>query len=63
MKNKRRKLFFLPIKRPLSWANELAHLEMVGSLVHQLTEGVTIEELEKVTNYKAWIDVTKEKEE
>ena len=29
------------------WANELAHLEMVGSLVHQLTEGVTIEELEK----------------
>jgi len=26
---------------------ELAHLEMVGSLVHQLTEGVTIEELEK----------------
>ncbi|HJJ09315.1 MAG TPA: manganese catalase family protein [Clostridiaceae bacterium] len=28
-------------------ANELAHLEMVGSLVHQLTEGVTIEELEK----------------
>jgi len=47
LKNKRRKLFFLPIKRPLSWANELAHLEMVGSLVHQLTEGVTIEELEK----------------
>lgn len=47
LKNKKRKLFFLPIKRPLSGANELAHLEMVGSLVHQLTEGVTIEELEK----------------
>ena len=26
---------------------ELAHLEMVGSIVHQLTEGVTPEELEK----------------
>ena len=26
---------------------ELAHLEMVGTLVHQLTEGVSIEEIEK----------------
>lgn len=26
---------------------ELAHLEMVGSLVHQLTEGVSVEELER----------------
>lgn len=27
---------------------ELAHLEMVGSIVHQLTDGVCPEELEKV---------------
>ena len=27
---------------------ELAHLEMVGSIVHQLTDGVSAEELEKV---------------
>ena len=27
---------------------ELAHLEMVGTLVHQLTDGVSAEELEKV---------------
>lgn len=47
LKNKRRKLFFLPIKRPLSGANELAHLEMVGTLVHQLTDGCSAEELEK----------------
>lgn len=26
---------------------ELAHLEMVGTIVHQLTDGVTIEEIEK----------------
>ena len=26
---------------------ELAHLEMVGSIVHQLTDGVSVEELEK----------------
>ena len=26
---------------------ELAHLEMVGTLVHQLTEGLCIEEIEK----------------
>ena len=26
---------------------ELAHLEMVGTIVHQLTEGVSIEEIEK----------------
>jgi len=26
---------------------ELAHLEMVGTLVHQLTEGLSIEEIEK----------------
>ena len=26
---------------------ELAHLEMVGTIVHQLTEGVPVEELEK----------------
>ena len=26
---------------------ELAHLEMVGSIVHQLTDGVPVEELEK----------------
>ena len=27
---------------------ELAHLEMVGSIVHQLTKNASIEELEKV---------------
>ena len=27
---------------------ELAHLEMVGTIVHQLTDGVSVEELEKV---------------
>ena len=26
---------------------ELAHLEMIGSIVHQLTDGVPVEELEK----------------
>lgn len=26
---------------------ELAHLEMVGTIVHQLTDGVSVEELEK----------------
>ena len=26
---------------------ELAHLEMVGTIVHQLTEGASIEEIEK----------------
>ena len=26
---------------------ELAHLEMVGSIVHQLTDGASIEEIEK----------------
>jgi spore coat protein JC len=26
---------------------ELAHLEMVGTLVHQLTEGASLDELEK----------------
>ena len=26
---------------------ELAHLEMVGTIVHQLTDGVSIEEIEK----------------
>lgn len=47
MKNKRRKIIFLAHERALFGANELAHLEMVGSLVHQLTEGVCPEELEK----------------
>ena len=47
MKNKKRKLFFFTHQATSLGANELAHLEMVGSLVHQLTEGVTIEELEK----------------
>lgn len=27
--------------------NELAHLEMVGTIVHQLTKGASIEEIEK----------------
>lgn len=35
----------------LNWhhhgAKELAHLEMVGTIVHQLTEGASIEEIEK----------------
>ncbi len=38
---------FVRFKRPLYGANELAHLEMVGTLVHQLTDGVCPEELEK----------------
>jgi len=29
------------------WTEELAHLEMIGSIVHQLTDGVQVEELEK----------------
>ena len=28
-------------------ANELAHLEMVGTIVHQLTKGATIEEIKE----------------
>ena len=42
-----KRLFFLIIKRPLRGANELAHLEMVGTIVHQLTDGASIEEIEK----------------
>ncbi len=35
------------MKRYLFGAYELAHLEMVGTLVHQLTEGVSPAEMEK----------------
>ena len=40
-----------PIALNFNWQHsgteELAHLEMVGTIVHQLTEGVPVEELEK----------------
>ena len=39
--------FFLSFKRPHIGAVELAHLEMVGTIVHQLTEGVCPAELER----------------
>lgn len=39
--------FFLSFKRPHIGAVELAHLEMVGTLVHQLTDGASAEELQK----------------
>lgn len=39
--------FFLSFKRPHIGAVELAHLEMVGTIVHQLTDGASIEEIEK----------------
>ena len=39
--------FFLSFKRPHIGAVELAHLEMVGTIVHQLTRGASIEEIEK----------------
>lgn len=39
--------FFLSFKRPHIGAVELAHLEMVGTIVHQLTDGCSAEELEK----------------
>ena len=39
--------FFLSFKRPHIGAVELAHLEMVGSIVHQLTKGCSAEELER----------------
>lgn len=44
--------FSMPEKRAIATLNdigteELAHLEMVGTLVHQLTDGATAEELEK----------------
>ena len=45
---KEEKLFFLYNKRPLLGANELAHLEMVGTIVHQLTEGLTADEIKAV---------------
>ena len=31
----------------ISGTEELAHLEMVGSIVHQLTKNASIEEIEK----------------
>lgn len=39
--------FFLSFKRPHIGAVELAHLEMVGTIVHQLTKNASIEEIEK----------------
>lgn len=39
--------FFFSFKRPHIGAVELAHLEMVGTIVHQLTDGCSAEELEK----------------
>lgn len=39
--------FFLSFKRPHIGAVELAHLEMVGTIIHQLTDGCSAEELEK----------------
>lgn len=38
--------FFLSFKRPHIGAVELAHLEMVGTIVHQLTKNASIEEIE-----------------
>ena len=38
--------FFLSFKRPQIGAVELAHLEMVGTIVHQLTKNASIEEIE-----------------
>ena len=39
------------ITQPFNWhhhgTEELAHLEMVGTIVHQLTKDATIEEIEK----------------
>ena len=37
--------FFLSFKRPHIGTVELAHLEMVGTLVHQLTDGCSAEEM------------------
>lgn len=36
---------FLSLKRLHFGANELAHLEMVGTIVHQLTDGLCPEEI------------------
>lgn len=38
---------FLSLKRLHFGAKELAHLEMVGTIVHQLTDKASIEEIEK----------------
>ena len=44
-------LFTANIPKFFNWQHhgteELAHLEMVGTIVHQLTEGASIEEIEK----------------
>lgn len=37
---------FLSLKRLHFGAKELAHLEMVGTIVHQLTKNASIEEIE-----------------
>ena len=44
--NSNNEKFFLAFKRPHFGTNELAHLEMVGSIVHQLTKNASIEEIE-----------------
>ena len=39
-------------------SNELAHLEMVGSIVHQLTRNMTPEEIEKAGLQTYFVDHT-----
>ena len=39
--------FFLSFKRPHIGTVELAHLEMIGAMIYQLTKGATIEEMKQ----------------